>query len=145
MPSQFKIYTNSRNLNSVRSNGTGDVHLKGEVNAPKMAINIRGTGDVVADSLYCEKIEVTITGTGHSLLAGVANDAIFTISGTGNIRAFDFFIQQLNAFSSGTGNMDVCVSDYLKAVISGTGNIRYVGEPKTVDKTISGTGRLVKQ
>ena len=144
-PTQFKIYTNSRNLKTVQSKGTGDIHLKGEVNAPRMSIDIRGTGDVVADSLYCEELKVNISGTGNARLAGVANDATFQISGTGNIEAFDYFLQQLRAVSSGTGDMDVRVSEYLDVVISGTGDIRYVGEPKKIDKKISGTGRLVRR
>ena len=142
MPTQFKIYTNSRNLNHVQSNGTGDIHLKGEINAPRMSINIRGTGNVVSDSLYCEEIKVNMAGTGYACLAGAANEATLKLAGTGHIGAIEYFAQRLYAILSGTGDMEVRGSDYLEAVISGTGTIRYFGEPKEIERKISGTGRL---
>ncbi len=144
-PTQFKIYTNSKNISNVQSNGTGALHLKGEVNAPRMEIDIHGTGDVVSDSLYCEQLKVNITGTGDSRLAGVTDDATFEISGTGDIEASDYFTQRLQAVLSGTGDMNVRVSEQLNAAISGTGDIRYAGNPKKISESISGTGRLIRR
>lgn len=141
-PSRFRIYTNSKNLNKVKIAGSGDVHLKGEVNSKNMYVSISGSGGVASDSLYCDKIELDISGSGGVQMAGVANEATYSLSGSGKVRAYDFMAQKVNCKVSGSGDMFIYCSKELVSQVSGSGNIFYKGNPKKLKKDISGSGEI---
>lgn len=143
-PSKLVIYTNSRNLEQVKITGSGNVLLANEVNAKEMKLSIIGSGDVKTDSLYCKELEVKITGSGDVLLNGAATSADFRISGSGNIRAFNYAIEDLDCRISGSGDIEALVLRELKASISGSGDIRYKGHPKSVHTSVSGSGDIIQ-
>ena len=143
-PTRFTILTNSKNLQKVNLNGTGDLVMKRQVNAPKMEITVAGTGSLKADSLYCENISVNITGTGSAKIQGAATYAKFKIQGTGSINAFDYLSEQSESSILGTGNIETYVHNTLKAEVKGTGNIRYKGNPESVVSDRTGTGKIEK-
>jgi hypothetical protein len=141
-PTQFTIYTNSKNLQKVNVTGSGDVLLKQQVNAQNMEIRITGSGSVQTDSLYCETIDVSITGSGDVELKGAANRARFDITGSGNIKALDYLVQQADCEITGSGKISTYVYKSIDASISGSGNIRYKGNPETVNKQVNGSGEI---
>ncbi|MCL1934606.1 MAG: DUF2807 domain-containing protein [Candidatus Azobacteroides sp.] len=141
-PSLFTIYTCSHNLNQVAVTGPGNICLKGEVNAEDFKLEIAGTGNLRTDSLLCDKITASITGTGSAELTGASNYASFTVTGTGDIRAFNYFVQELKCEIVGTGNIEAWVAGKLNANIVGTGDLSYRGNPPSVNKNIVGTGKM---
>ena len=143
-PSQLTIYTNSKNLCKIDLAGNGSVFLKKEVNAQNMEILISGAGNVSADSLYCENININISGTGEADLKGASTNARFEVNGVGTINAFDYFVNSLECVINGVGNADVYVNEKLNVVVAGVGDINYKGEPQTITKEISGTGNVSK-
>jgi hypothetical protein len=142
--SHFVIYTNSRSLRKVSISGSGDVALEKAVNAQEMDISITGSGDLKSDSLYCERLNVAITGSGDVELKGAATDAQYTVTGSGDVEAFDFLVEHLDCRISGSGNIHARVDKKLYARISGSGDIRYVGDPESVDRKVSGSGSVRK-
>ncbi|MDR2804537.1 MAG: DUF2807 domain-containing protein [Dysgonamonadaceae bacterium] len=140
--SHFVIYTNSRHLSRVSIGGSGNVVLEKEVNAQNMEIVISGSGNLKTDSLYCELLDVQISGAGDADLNGAATRAQYAISGAGDIHAFDYLVEDLDCRISGAGDIRAYVDKKLYARISGTGNIRYKGSPETVDKQVSGLGSI---
>ncbi len=140
-PSQFKIYTNSFNLSKVSIAGSGEFHFKGEVNSKDLSVNIAGSGDVVSDSLYCEKMVLSIAGSGGADLKGAVSESSFRISGSGSIKAMNFFVQDLTCMVSGSGSIQTAVGEKLNAIVSGSGSIKYKGNPRLETK-ISGSGSI---
>jgi hypothetical protein len=143
-PTQFMIYTNSRNLKAVGLKGSGDIHLTNSLNAKSMDILLTGSGCVQADSLYCKNIEIKLTGSGNIQLQGAANSADFRITGSGDIEASDFLIEDSNCLISGSGDITLNVDKKLKATITGAGNIRYQGTPESVQTSVTGAGNIEK-
>ena len=141
-PSRFVIYTNSRNLQKVSIVGAGDVFLEKAVNAREMKVSITGSGDLKTDSLYCENLNVNITGSGDVTLKGAATNAEYSISGSGDIRAFDYLVEDLDCRITGSGNIQAFVTEKLIARISGSGDIRYKGNPESVDTKVTGSGDI---
>jgi hypothetical protein len=141
-PSQLIIYTNSRSLSKAAVVGSGTISLEKAVNAQEMEVSIAGSGHLHADSLYCESLEAKISGSGHIVLNGAANEAQFRISGSGAIRAFDYLVEYLDCRISGSGSLRVYANKELKASISGSGNIRYKGNPASVDCHTAGSGSI---
>ncbi len=143
-PSKFKIYTNSINLERVRLAGSGEVHLKGEVNSKSLKIDLSGSGDIITDSLYCEQFDMSISGSGTANLKGASNESKFRVAGSGDIHGYNFSVQDLETSVSGSGDIQVTVGTSLKAAVNGSGNINYRGNPENVDSKITGSGEIKK-
>jgi hypothetical protein len=143
-PSRFIVYTNSKNLRKVNVLGSGDVLLEKAVNAGDMEISITGSGDVKTDSLYCETIKVRITGSGDVTLKGAANRADFKVTGSGDIHAFDYLVQELDGSVAGSGDIRAYVYKKINASVSGSGDIQYKGNPESVNTQVSGSGDITK-
>ena len=143
-PSRFVIYTNSRSLSKVSIAGSGDVALENAVNARDMKISITGSGDIKTDSLYCEQLDVSITGSGSATLKGATTHSQYSITGSGDIRAYDHLVENLDCRISGSGDIQAYVDKKLYARISGSGDIRYKGNPESVDTKVSGSGDIRK-
>jgi hypothetical protein len=143
-PSQLVIYTNSKDLNKINITGSGDIRLENAVNTGNMEIAVVGSGDVKADSLYCENLNVKITGSGDIILKGAAGKAAYSIAGSGDIDALDYLVQELDCRVSGSGDIKAYVYNQLKASISGSGDIRYKGNPESVDTQVAGSGEINK-
>lgn len=141
-PSRFKVYTNSSNLEKVKLAGSGEVHLKGEVNSKSLKIDLAGSGDIVADSLYCERFDMSVAGSGTARLKGASNDSKFSIAGSGDIKGYNFSVQDLVCSIAGSGDVQITVGESLKATIAGSGDLRYYGDPKVVDTKVSGSGEI---
>ena len=83
-----------------------------------------------------------ITGEGHFHISGSAQENLdIHVSGAGNIDAFDMEVSQCNIHVNGVGNCDVNVSEFMQVVISGTGLVRYMGNPE-LESSIQGLGRV---
>ncbi len=143
-PSRFKIYTNSNNIEKIRLAGAGEVHLKGEVNSKNMKISLSGSGDIVADSLYCERFDMSVTGSGTAKLTGASNESEFNVTGSGEIKGYNFSVQDLNSKITGSGDVQITVGKSLKASVTGSGDLHYRGNPENVDTKISGSGDIKK-
>jgi hypothetical protein len=92
------------------------------------------------NSIQTDSIACRITGTGSITLTGKTNYESIEIIGTGNIHNFNLLSSFCHVTISGTGNVDVNVTQQLDATIAGTGNITYAGNPPVVHQTISGVG-----
>jgi hypothetical protein len=143
-PTRFKVYTNSSILNKAKISGSGNMHLKGEINTDNIEIGISGSGTLATDSLYCDKFDLWISGSGKANLKGVCNNASFKISGSGKIMAFDYQVQDLKCTISGSGTMKIHVNNSINAAVSGSGNIKYRGNPHKIDQRVSGSGNVSK-
>jgi hypothetical protein len=141
-PSVLTIYTCSHNLKQAKIIGSGDIHLKGEVNAKNFELSITGSGDLLADSLLCENVKTRISGSGDVNLSGFGQKSDFSIAGSGNILARNFFIQKSKCQISGSGNIHVNVNETLDAHITGSGDITYTGNPSSVNSSVSGSGKI---
>jgi hypothetical protein len=83
-----------------------------------------------------------IIGAADFELSGEQQDALdIYITGAGNVEAFDMAVNDCIIRISGTGNCEVNVITSLDVVVSGVGNIWYMGSP-TVTTNISGVGEV---
>ena len=143
-PSRFKIYTNSNNLGKISLTGSGEIHLKGEVNSKNLKIEVAGSGDIVADSLYCDRFDMSVAGSGTARLKGASNKSTFSIAGSGDIKGYNFSVHELVTSIAGSGDVQITVGKSLKASIAGSGSVRYQGNPENVDTEVSGSGEIKK-
>lgn len=143
-PTKFVIYTTSKELSQAHLAGSGELYLKGEVNSGNFDMQVTGSGTIVTDSLFCEAIDVQVTGSGNARLAGASQKSALTITGSGNIKSYSYFVQDIDCNIMGSGNIEAYPGEKLNATIAGSGNITYKGEPKTVNTKVTGSGKVNK-
>jgi hypothetical protein len=114
------VYASMKNIKFLESIGTADFS----------AVN-----SIQTDSLICK-----ITGTGNVTLAGKTNYEKVQITGSGNIQNSNLLSSFCTITISGTGNVQVHVTQQLDATIAGTGNITYDGNPALIHQSITGVG-----
>jgi len=141
-PSQLTIYTNSSQLANIKIAGSADVKLSENVKSEDLHITISGVGKVEADDLYCEKLQLKISGAGNVQLKGAGDLLSCSVSGVGSIYAFDYIAQNVECSVSGSGNVNVYAEEKIDARVSGVGSIRYKGNASQINKKVSGVGSI---
>lgn len=119
--SGIKVAVTVPNLEGFEIVGSGDASIQG-VKGKAFACGISGSGDIKANG-NADKLDATISGSGDMDLSHLrARDASASISGSGDIQ--------------------VNVTGSLSGVVSGSGSIRYSGNPKNVSRVVSGSGEI---
>jgi len=90
------------------------------------------------------KLASKISGSGSIHLSGKTQDFTVSISGSGEINAFDLDAENVAVKISGSGDCRVTASESLDAKISGSGDVYYKGRPQ-INTKISGSGSLMSR
>jgi hypothetical protein len=98
--------------------------------------------EISADIVIPSVSYIAVTGEGDYELSGAQQEILdIDITGSGEVEAFDLEVKECNIRISGAGECGVNVINALDVVISGVGNIRYMGDP-AVTTDISGVGNV---
>ena len=108
-------------LNSVASHGAADVKI---TDANSTDLRLQSTG---ADSIDA---------------AGKSKSITITSTGAGNIDTSKLTAQKAKVDITGAAKVDVYASDQLDVTVSGVGSVSYSGNPKVVNKNVSGIGTV---
>lgn len=101
-----------------------------------------GTGDAIVTNLQGKEFNLNIVGTGDATVSGSIDKVLVSLSGTGDAKLDNLKVRDANINVTGTGDAQVNVSGILTASASGTGDIVYLGSPKIVRKSNTGTGDI---
>ncbi|WP_281233369.1 head GIN domain-containing protein [Flavobacterium gelatinilyticum] len=123
--------------------GSGDVKSKDIIKSDKFSVKLSGSGNLTLP-VDADNVELTVSGSGNVHLKGTAGNFSSRLSGSGDIDASDLKSKHVDAVISGSGNSKVSCNDSLTARVSGSGNIRYVGNPEKRDVKVSGSGTITK-
>lgn len=121
-------------------NGSGEI--EGKLLFDTVEALIDGSGNISLQT-DCNKISTEINGSGNINLLGSADMGIHSIDGSGNISALEFVTVDCNADISGSGNMNLNVSDHFDVTVSGSGSVYYIGTPQ-INVKITGSGSVIK-
>jgi len=103
-----------------------------------------GSGKITINALAANNLGVAINGSGSVTLNGKADALAITVSGSGDFDGGKLASKTAMVNDSGSGNVQIQVSDMLNATLSGSGSVRYIGNP-TVNSTLNGSGSVGKQ
>lgn len=84
-------------------------------------------------------------GAARITLEGNVNELTASLSGASKLLANSLHTQNTELSISGAGKAEVWSSDVLKVAISGAGKVSYWGNPKQVEKDISGAGKIQRR
>jgi len=138
-PRKFNAYIKVKNLEGIYFEGAGD--LKAEpIKAQNVQIRISGSGKVEAE-LEANDVDIMISGAGSVMLVGSTQKQGIHISGAGSVNAEGFKSMECDVNISGSGSAKVNAATKLDVVVSGSGSVAYTGSPQ-VNQQIMGIGRV---
>ena len=76
---------------------------------------------------------------------GTTTDFTCSVSGSGDISAYDLKAVSVYANIVGSGTIKITTSNKIKARVSGSGDIYYKGKPKYVDSKSIGSGDIISR
>ncbi|MEX8547496.1 MAG: head GIN domain-containing protein [Mucilaginibacter sp.] len=133
------IYVTAKDLNSIGVSGSGDLKIENAFNTNTLALRLSGSGDF-SGKVNVKTLEAAISGSGDFKIAGRADDSNVAISGSGNFEAGDLITKTTVIRIAGSGDAHIYASEKLDASVSGSGDVRYSGHPKSVSKVVHGSG-----
>ena len=122
--------------------GSGDIEISGKCG--DFESKVSGSGKVIADLTVSENTNVSISGSGKVRTRGTTSSFEARVSGSGEVQAADMESTRCEINIAGSGDVEINVKSELTARISGSGSIRYNGNPQKVDVHSSGSGKVKK-
>jgi hypothetical protein len=138
----IRVYVHTPEIRLMSLVGSGLISAE-SVYGDKLRLEIEGSGNIDITGIDVLELAVLVTGSGDVDLWGKSDNADYTITGSGNIKARYLEASHCKAEISGSGTIYCHASESLNAVISGSGTIYYAGNPPNVNTYSSGSGSFV--
>jgi len=103
---------------------------------------LSGAVKLEAAQLSGDRFALDTSGATKVSLAGRANRLIASLTGASRLNAENFQAEDVEISVTGAGRADVTATNSLKAAITGAGRVSYGGNPKSVEKKITGAGKI---
>jgi hypothetical protein len=119
------------------------IGVKVKITVPALhGVLVTGSGDIHAAGLKAGQLEVNVTGSGDVTLSGVVDQLRARIIGSGDLRAGDLTAKNVSVGVTGSGDASVRATEQLEANVTGSGNVRYAGNPTHVARNVTGPGEI---
>ena len=139
---KITAYVTAKELASLTVSGDGNLSVNGKISTGSLTTTVSGSGSIKA-AADVDNYNGVISGSGAINITGGADHAKVVISSSGTFSGKSFSTKTLTSTISGSGTVNIAVSESIRAVISGSGSVNYSGNP-SVDKTIVGSGGVRK-
>jgi putative autotransporter adhesin-like protein len=138
---KIKIYITIKDFSGLSLSGSGEAVSDGMLKGENVDLHVSGSGDIDLN-LRTANLDMGLSGSGSINLQGRGKSASLSISGSGKLYAADFELERITIKISGSGGAEINASKEIDSRISGSGTVRYVGEPDKLSNHSSGSGRL---
>jgi hypothetical protein len=108
-------------------------------------IELPGASEFSLTGVRNESLKISVPGASKLRAEGETGRLEVALSGAGLIDVEGVRARHVTASCSGAGTISVYASETLDASVSGVGSINYAGEPATVNRSVSGLGRINKK
>ena len=136
-----KVTVHFDDLNGVALSGSGDIVSRDPIKTDELDIAVAGSGDIRLQVDATES-NAAVSGSGDIELSGTSKTFEAAVAGSGDIKAYDLESEKAELKISGSGTIHASVASELYARISGSGNIKYKGNPRIEDVKVSGSGNV---
>lgn len=137
-----KISLNAQNIKALGLSGSGKINMLGTNNVDSFHIGLSGSGSINAKTISKDVI-VGISGSGDVNLGGQTKNLKVGISGSGDVNTFNLNVINSQISVSGSGDVKINVSGNLTVNSSGSGDVFYKGNPKSVIANSNGSGDVI--
>jgi putative autotransporter adhesin-like protein len=117
--------------------------IKVVISSPtRVGARISGAVQLTAHQLSGAKFAFESTGASHVKLDGRIDQLFADMTGASELNASDLQTRTAEISTTGAAEAEIAVSETLKVAITGAGEVTYAGNPKTVEKHITGAGSI---
>lgn len=103
---------------------------------------LHGAVNLDAAKLAGDNFFLDVTGATKTTLGGNVTTLSASLSGASRLQAEDLQTRTTELSITGAGRADVVATEVLRTAISGAGKVSYAGNPKTVEKHVTGAGSI---
>lgn len=139
----LEVYITMANIEGLSVSSSGKIYGENKFKTGNVDLSVSGSGKIEA-SLDAEDMDLSISGSGKIELDGTASNIEASISGSGNVDAEDLRARAFKVHISGSGSCKIYAEESIDARVSGSGSVYYKGDPKNVNSSTSGSGRIKK-
>ena len=139
----IRIFVNLKTIERLKIDGPGTITSEGKFESvEELNLKIDGSGKIDLDLLSVDRINADIDGSGRiNLGSGDSEMLDIDIDGSGDFDAFSFQSNECKIDIDGSGDAEVNVVNELIAIIEGSGDVCYRGNPE-VSFSIDGSGSV---
>lgn len=120
--------------------------IRVKITVPNLeSISSSGASSFRVTEVKNEKLKIDTSGASSLNLAGETKSLDLHMSGASKVESDDLRAERVKISLSGAGKASVYASEELNAEVSGAGSVSYAGDPKTVNKHVSGVGSVSKK
>ena len=117
--------------------------IKITLTSPSLAgASLSGAVELDASQISGATFALETSGATKVTLAGKVNRLLASLTGASKLKAADLPAEDVELSVTGAGKADVTASNLLRASITGAGKVSYGGQPKSVEKKITGAGKI---
>jgi hypothetical protein len=117
--------------------------IKVIINSPSLTgASLSGAVELDAAQLSGATFALETSGATKVTLAGKVNRLLASLTGASKLRAVDLSTDDVELSVTGAGKADVTASNLLRVAITGAGKVTYGGNPKSVEKKVTGAGKI---
>jgi len=137
----FKVKIITNNFSELLVDGSVKVKSDSLFKLDKLFIRNDGSGDIQMN-IDVNDLEIETNASGSVTLIGRALDTELKISGAGSVDAYELQTKNAVVNVSDAGSGKLYVTEKFEGSVSGSGNIKYRGNPKKVNTNITGSGTI---
>jgi Putative auto-transporter adhesin, head GIN domain len=116
-----------------------------QVTVPSVsALALEGSGEITASGLSGKAMTLTLAGEGSIRASGTVTLLHITLSGAGQAQLSDLKAHDATALISGEGQIELTATNRLDAIVTGSGSIRYLGNPPHITTSVTGAGAITR-
>lgn len=108
------------------------------------AVSASGASTITLDGVKNEQLAIETSGASNIDAAGETKSLEIESSGASKVDVRDLRAVRVKVSLSGAGHANVYASEEVNADVSGASSVTYYGEPKVVNKSVSGGGSINK-
>lgn len=121
--------------------GSGDMSVTG-LSQAEVELSLAGSGNIDVEG-KTGKMSIDLKGNGNVAAKGQTDDLTVDVKGSGNLRLGDLLARNADVDIKGAGKVEVAPQDALTVDIKGSGSIYLRSEPKKIETSIRGSGRII--
>lgn len=117
--------------------------IKVVISSPtRTGAKISGAVRLTANQLSGSSFAVESTGASRVTLDGNIDELLADMTGASELTASALQTKTAEISTTGAADADIAVSETLKVAITGAGKVSYSGNPRTIEKHITGAGSI---
>ena len=130
-------------LSEVKGSGAVQLTSDGRINTQNFKMELSGVSKVDMD-LSAADVETKASGAVEIFLKGQAASHKVEVAGVGKLHAYNFVAGNYNIKTSGSSNCEINVLKTLIVNTSGAADIKYKGNPSSIDSKKAGASKITK-